>query len=402
MADPAQPAGRAQPAGPADLADLADLAAHFGAALHAAGVPVGPDRCERFARAVMLVAPETTRSLYWCGLATLIGDPAHTDIYDAVFAAVFGGMTDPAQWRGESAPASQPSPPVAAPSGRDQGVADRRTASSGATSANQHGADGADTAYPALAAAEERLSTRDFGELTAEELAQLAVAMSRLTLATPVRRSRRYRAASGGHRADLRRTLRQARDSGGYPVRVARRQRRERRRRLVVLCDISGSMEPYARAMLQLLYCAAGGSGAEVFSFATRLTRLTRALGRARPHVALERAGRLAPDWSGGTRIGAAVQEFNRRYGLRGLARGAVVLIISDGWDTGDPQLLGREMARLSRVAHRVVWVNPRTASPRYRPLVGGMAAAWAYCDAVVSAHHLLALDDLLAALARP
>jgi uncharacterized protein with von Willebrand factor type A (vWA) domain len=169
----------------------------------------------------------------------------------------------------------------------------------------------------------------------------------------------------------------------------------------VVLGDISGSMEPYARALLQLLYAAAsGGPKAEVFTFATRLTRLTKVLARVRPEVALERAGQTAPDWSGGTRIGEALKQFLDRYGARGMARGAVVLIISDGWETGDAEILGVQMARLSRLAYRIVWANPRTASPRYQPLVAGMAAAWPYCDKVVSAHNLFALDDLLAALA--
>jgi uncharacterized protein with von Willebrand factor type A (vWA) domain len=199
---------------------------------------------------------------------------------------------------------------------------------------------------------------------------------------------------------DLRATLRRALRTGGYPVRLARHRRRDRPRRLVVLCDISGSMEPYARALLQLVYCAAGGRGAEVFTFATRLTRLTRVLARVRPDVALERAGRAAPDWSGGTLLGASLARFNTDHGARGVARGAVVLIVSDGWDTGDPALVAREMARLSRLAYRIVWANPRTRSPRYSPLVRGMAAAWPYCDAVVSAHSLTALDDLLAAIA--
>ena len=185
--------------------------------------------------------------------------------------------------------------------------------------------------------------------------------------------------------------MRLAQRSGGFPVRLARHRLRLRRRRLVVLCDISGSMEPYARALLQLVYSAvaAGGARAEVFTFATRLTRLTRVLAKVRPEVALERAGRAAPDWSGGTRIGEALKTFLDRYGARGLARGAVVLIISDGWETGDAALLREQMARLSRLAYRIVWANPRTASPRYQPLVAGMAAAWPYCDAVVSAHSL-------------
>jgi uncharacterized protein len=185
-----------------------------------------------------------------------------------------------------------------------------------------------------------------------------------------------------------------------------------RPRRLVVLCDISGSMEPYARALLMLMYVLYGAqsqgtqpqarsaqSKPELFSFATRLTRLTPALSAASPDTMLVKAGEAAPDWSGGTRIGGALKEFNDRYGAPGMARGAVVLIISDGWDTGDPELLRQQMARLDRLAYRIVWANPRTQSPRYRPEVGGMAAAWPFCDAVVSAHNLDALDDLLAAL---
>jgi hypothetical protein len=202
--------------------------------------------------------------------------------------------------------------------------------------------------------------------------------------------------------------MRQARRSGGEVIRISHQARVVRPRRLVVLCDISGSMEPYARALLMLLYVLYGGQvragqggqyRPEVFSFATRLTRLTPALSAASPDTMLAKAGEAAPDWSGGTRIGAALKEFSDHYGTRGLARGAVVLIISDGWETGDPVLLGQQMARLSRVAYRIVWANPRTQSPRYRPEVGGMAAAWPYCDAVVSAHNLDALDDLLAAL---
>jgi hypothetical protein len=154
--------------------------------------------------------------------------------------------------------------------------------------------------------------------------------------------------------------------------------------------------------MIQLLYCAAGGASAEVFSFATRLTRLTPALARSLPGLALHRAGRTAPDWLGGTRIGAALKDFNDSCGRRGIARGAVVVIISDGWDTGDPDVLRREMERLSLVAFRIVWVNPRTKSPVYQPLAGGMAAAWPHCDAVVSAHTIDALDQLTAALADP
>ena len=230
---------------------------------------------------------------------------------------------------------------------------------------------------PVLAAAAERLAGKDFAELTPAESLMLCLAMRKLTLAVPLRRSRRHHPTPHGKRTDLRATLRQARRTGGDPYRLARRALSRQPRRLVVLCDISGSMEPYARAMLQLLYCAAGGARAEVLTFATRLTRLTTTLSRTRPELALQRAGETAPDWLGGTRIGASIKEFNDTRGRAGLARGAVVVIISDGWDTGDPAVLRSEMERLSRVAHRIVWVNPRTKSEQYQPLAGGMAAAW-------------------------
>ena len=374
--------------------DVATLAARFAGVLHEAGVPVGPERAERFARAVLLVRPTAQRSLYAAGLSTLVSDPAQIETFDAVFAAVFGGVTDPADGRGDpSAPPlggdARPQPGTGA-GGSAPGVGEAR------------GGTGPEREMPvaAVAAGAERLAGRDFALLTPGELLALSELMRRFRVATPPRRSRRFRASPHGERTDLRATLRAARRTGGHPVRVARRRRRERPRRLVVLCDISGSMEPYARALLQLLWCAAGGARAEVFSFATRLTRLTPAMSRHRPQLALERATRTAPDWSGGSRIGDALAEFVDTYGRRGTARGAVVLVLSDGWDTGDPERLGAAMRRLSRVAYRVVWANPRTASPRYRPLAGGMAAAWPFCDAVVSAHSLDALDPLLAALA--
>lgn len=369
--------------------DLPELAAAFAAALHNAGIPVGADRAARFARAVTVLAPSTIRELRHCALATLLGDPDQVPAFDAVFRAAFEVPPDPAERRGQ---AGDPSRAIA-------GAAAVSTMDVFGEAAGRHVRE---AELPALASAVDRLATRDFAELSTEELALLTGLMRAITLATPLRPSRRRRGSPHGPRIDLRRTLTAARRTGGHPLRLRRFETRPRPRKLVVLCDISGSMEPYARAMLQLLYCAAGGARAEVFTFATRLTRLTPVLRRTRPSVALERAGHTAPDWSGGTRIADCLAEFNRSYGRRGLARGAVVLIISDGWDTGDPAELGRHMASLSRIAFRIVWANPRTASPRYRPLAGGMAAAWPHCDAVVSAHSLDALDALTGALADP
>jgi uncharacterized protein with von Willebrand factor type A (vWA) domain len=158
-------------------------------------------------------------------------------------------------------------------------------------------------------------------------------------------------------------------------------------------------MEPYARAYLQLLHCAAGATRAETFVFATRLTRLTRHLRVRNPNIALQRAAASAPDWAGGTRLGDALKAFNDGWGRRGLARGAVVVIVSDGWDSGDPALVAEQMERLARLAHRVVWVNPRKQSAAYRPLVGGMAAALPHVDAFVSGHSLRAMTDVLDAI---
>ena len=403
--------------------DLALTAARFGAALRSAGVPADPGRCERFARAVTVARPTTGRALYLCALATLISSKAQIEALNRVFSAMFGSAGEPPASLGGQQAADVPGPPGASSSSPGDILSQAARAARKHTAQEAPGqlelpadaqvlAEGEDedqapgpeeetqAARRALASATERLAGKDFAELSPAELLMLSGLMRKLTLSVPLRRSRRPRPTAHGGRTDLRATLRHARRTGGHPLRLARRAPMMEPRRLVVLCDISGSMEPYARAMLQLLYCAAGGAEAEVFTFATRLTRLTGALAHTRPALALQQAGQAAPDWLGGTKIGESIKEFNNSYGRRGMARGAVVVIISDGWDTGDPEILGREMERLSRVAHRIVWVNPRTQSAEYRPLAGGMAAAWPYCDAVVSAHTLHALDDLTAALA--
>ncbi|MEV5084514.1 VWA domain-containing protein [Streptomyces sp. NPDC056159] len=375
------------------MPDLPELAASFTAALHDAGIAVGPDRTRSFARALTLLAPSTTRELRHCALATLVSDPEQIELFDAVFRKVFGGPADRGAQRGQPGdpPRSLPNTVPGRALGTRKYTADGR--------GQDADAQPREAPVPLAASPLDRLAGRDFADLTAEELAQLSEVMRTLVLRTPTRPSRRRRTAHHGARIDVRRTLSDSRRTGGYPLRLRRFAPRTRPRDLIVLCDISGSMEPYARAMLQLLYCAARATRAEVFTFATRLTRLTPVLRRGGPDDALARAGRAAPDWSGGTRIADCLAEFNERFGRRGMAHGAVVAIVSDGWDTGAPADLATHMARLSRVAYRVVWVNPRTASPRYRPLVAGMAAALPYCDAVVSAHNLAALDDFTAAL---
>jgi uncharacterized protein with von Willebrand factor type A (vWA) domain len=420
---PAAPNGMAQPA-----ADVAGLASAFGACLRAAGIPAGPDRSVRFAEALTVMRASTREEFRACALATMVWDPGQLDTFERVFASVFGagipGRPRPAVVAPRQGMAADPSaePAPAEPAGQEgtglppllREVPADAAAAAGQGEDDDHAERPGIPAIRRVASAAERLRGRDFAQLTPSELAELTALMRQLTIAVPPRRTRRYGPRKEGARIDMRRTLRQARRTGGEAVRIARRSVRARARRLVVLCDISGSMEPYARALLQLMYVASrGGAGGapagaprdpsrprtEVFTFATRLTRLTPALASATPETMLARAGETAPDWSGGTRIGPALKEFNDRYGVRGMGRGAVILVISDGWETGDPALLGEQMARLHRVAYRIVWANPRTQSPRYRPEVGGMAAAWPYCDAVVSAHNFDSLDELLLAL---
>ncbi len=393
--------------------DLAEVAARFGAELRRAGLPVGPGRSERFANAVMIARPKTLDALYRCALATLVSSRDDIDVLRAVFSQVFGGgLEDPVSRRGAPISPAMPLRPPVTPEdllAKAARAAKSHVSDTQSAQAPDAGEDDADAPEPEreiehryLGSTVERLAGQDFAELSESEPTLLVGLMRSITLAVPMRRSRRERRRPGGPRTDLRSTLRQARRTGGYTFRLLSRAPTRRPRRLVVLCDISGSMEPYARAMIQLLYCAAGGARAEVFTFATRLTRLTPALSRTLPSVALQRAGEAAPDWLGGTKIGASIKEFNDVYGRRGMARGAIVVIISDGWDTGDPAVLRREMERLSLVAFRIVWVNPRTKSASYQPLAGGMAAAWPHCDAVVSAHTLAALDHLADALADP
>jgi uncharacterized protein with von Willebrand factor type A (vWA) domain len=421
--------------------DYAALAAALATALRAAGLPAGPDRSERLAGALTVMRATTIAQLHACALATMVSGPNQVDTFERVFSEMFG--TGPSGPRRPEVTAPQQNMVVESAE-REDGSEDEQSRAADADElppelagldealaagdTREQGAepDGdSDEGVPAVrrvASMTERLRERDFAQLSPAELARLATLMRELVIAVPPRRTRRYRPKKDGARLDMRRTMRQATRTGGEPVRIARRAMRTRQRRLVVLCDISGSMEPYARAILQLMYVAARSSGAaggggsgfsgpsgdatrprtEVFTFATRLTRLTPFLAAASPETMLARAGEAAPDWAGGTRIGAALRDFNDRYGVRGMGRGAVILIISDGWETGDPALLGAQMARLHRIAYRIVWANPRTQSERYRPEVGGMAAAWPYCDAVVSAHNFEALDDLLEALRAP
>jgi uncharacterized protein with von Willebrand factor type A (vWA) domain len=392
--------------------DLPPLVGALSRRLHDAGVPMTPGRSADFARALTLVRPISRRRLYWTARSVFVSDQSHLNAFDAVFHSIFGSAGD----REEFAPQAAQTVPAPAD---DRPRSDHKTAAGDAESRpsgqdpranvsssppradDDQDEDQAEIEIPlAMASDEERLLRKRFDELEPEELAQLYQLMSRLKLCTPTRRTRRYVTGRRGQRIDMRRTLRNSLRTGGDPIRLARRRRRIARRRLVMLCDISGSMEPYARAYLQFLTCAAGsGPHAEAFAFATRLTRLTRALASRHPERAIQRAAAAAPDWSSGTRIGEALKDFNDRHGRPGMARGAIVVILSDGWERGDPIVLGREMQRLARLAHRIVWVNPRVSSSGFSVQAAGMIAALPHCDALVSGHNLRALDEVVDAI---
>ncbi|HEY3765674.1 MAG TPA: VWA domain-containing protein [Gaiellales bacterium] len=385
--------------------DLPALAGAFCRRLHDAGLTATPERTADLARALHLVRPVSRRRLYFTARSVLVTDAAQVPVFDAVFAEVFGGTGAGAAFAADvqSLPAPGDDPPV--PGAHSFDAAGERPAVGILTAAGSRPQDDDDEEpvdVPLAAASdEERLSERGFDSLTPGELARLYDLMSRLRLATPTRRTRRYERGRHGQHIDMRRTLRRSLRTGGDPIRLARRRRRVVRRRLVMLCDISGSMEPYTRAYLQFLTCARGsGPDAEAFVFATRLTRVTRALASRRPERAIARAAAAAPDWSSGTRIGDALKAFNDRHGRRGMARGAVVVILSDGWERDDPELVGQEMERLGRLAHRIVWVNPRMSASAFRVRAGGMVAALPHCDALVSGHSFEALGEVVDAIA--
>ena len=245
--------------------------------------------------------------------------------------------------------------------------------------------------------ATEVLRAKDFARYSEDELADAYRMMTTLRLVGAPRRSRRLVAAKQRRgKPDLRRTVRAALRAGGEPVTWRYRSPGERQRRLILLLDISGSMEPYARALLRFVHAAVvGRQKVEVFTLGTRLTRVTRELSSRDPDHALASAANSVQDWSGGTRLGDGLRAFNDAWGVRGMARGATIVIMSDGWDRGSPEVLGEQMARLHRVAYQTVWVNPLKFTPGYAPLARGMAAALPYVDDFIEGHSVDAMAEL-------
>lgn len=248
---------------------------------------------------------------------------------------------------------------------------------------------------------DEALRHKDFGQFSWEEVHACKELMRRMRWKVEERPTRRRKPARSGRTLDFRRTQRQNMRYGGELLELAWRETQSEPRPLVVICDISGSMERYSRILLQFIHTITAGYGhVESFVFGTRLTRITRQLRHRDIDESVQMVTRQVVDWSGGTRIGEAVKEFNFRWGRRVLGRGPVVLLISDGWDRGEPELLSREMDRLQRSCHRLIWLNPLLGSPGYEPLTLGMQAALPYVDDFLPVHNLVSLEQLGAKLA--
>jgi uncharacterized protein with von Willebrand factor type A (vWA) domain len=359
------------------------LAVAFSRLLRGHGVRVPAGASLVYAEALSVVGFSSSAQLYWAGRATLVSRPEDVARYDEVFSSFF--------LRGAAWGAARPHT-YSALAVVDAGADGAAGGDDEATSSEQDGRR-EQVRYSRV----EILRRKDFASCSAEELAELERLMALARLRGPLRRSRRYKPVPrAGHHPDMPRTVRRALRAGGEPVRRAWKAPGERPRRIVILCDVSGSMEAYARVLVRFLHLVVSGRAqVEAFTVGTRLTRITRELALHDPDMALARAGGRVVDWSGGTRLGEALREFNDRWGARGVARGSVTVIFSDGWDRGDPGVLSGEMGRLSRVAHRLVWVNPLKASPGYAPLARGMAAALPYVDDFVEGHSLASLEAL-------
>ncbi len=376
---------------------LAPLVA-FGRDLRERGLPVGTGRILTFARAVAAIGLTDRESLYWAGRTTMIGRKEDFAAYDEAFADWYAGLITQGELRVEI---NLPKPGAKrqvdwGEQPDDLEVTLGEVAAQWRSAGDDEPEDEDETSIRIVASGVEVLREKSFPDLTDEERARVSAMIRRLAVTVPVERTRRTKPASKGSTFDIRRTLRRSLRTQGEPFDRARRARKSRTRPLVLILDISGSMAPYARALMQFGYAAmAAGRRVEVFVFGTRLTRVTRTLRTKDPDRALHEIGKQVADWEGGTRIGESLKTLLDGWSQRAALRGAVVVLCSDGLERGDPELLKAQMARLRRLAHRVVWVNPLKGSPRYEPLARGMAAAMPSIDEFLSGHNLESLEHL-------
>jgi uncharacterized protein with von Willebrand factor type A (vWA) domain len=368
----------------------AEIAVAFGQLLRAMGLSVPTSCTHTFAEALCATGIDDRDATYWAGRATLVRRPEDIAPYDRAFAAFF-------EQRGPDAEVLEALETVTialAVDAGDDDTGDDRDRDDPA----------ADDVVELRFSTTEILRHKDFATYTADELARAHELMAHLRLVGAPRASlRRGPTRRVTSDPDIRRTVRAAMRAGGEPIERHFSAPTARLRRLVLLLDVSGSMEPYARALLRFVHAAvAGRQKVEAFTMGTRLTRVTRELTSRDPDTALRAAGRRVVDWSGGTRLGADLREFNDEWGVRGLARNSIVVILSDGWDRGDPEELGEQMQRLQRVTHRLIWVNPLKVTPGYAPLARGMAAALPFVDRFVEGHSIAAMEELTRVIAEP
>jgi uncharacterized protein with von Willebrand factor type A (vWA) domain len=368
------------PDGPA----FAGLLVRFARELRSAGVATGPGDALTYTAAAAALDPSDLADLYWAGRATLVRRRDDIAVYDRVFRQFFLAAPAPDAPGAVSPPAAPAIAELAAaigvPPGDPAGEPRRERAELG------------------LAASDIRLLRRKtFAACSEPELAALRKIMERMRIAPPLRRTRRLRSSRAGRALDPRATIRESLRYHGEPADLRWRRRRLRPRPLVLILDVSGSMASYSRALLQFAHCARRSARkVEVFCFGTTLTRITAALSQRRPDEALHRAADQVTDWDAGTRIGGSLDAFVRDWGRRGLSRGAIVVICSDGLDRGDPELLAGAMERLSRLCHRVIWLNPHKGDdPSFRPSTVGMMAAAPFVDELLSGHDLSSLEEL-------
>jgi uncharacterized protein len=376
----------------------------FGRELRARGLPVGTGQILTFVRAVAALGLTDRRSLYWAGRVSMIGRKEDLATYDRAFEDWYRSLRSRPDPELERDLLSLGRPGI--PSGEEPDnleVQVRRAAAEWhrLDDDGEPPAPGDEAAIRIVASAVEVLRSKSFADLSEEEREEVGRLIRALAVALPEERMRRMRPSPKGDRFDVRRTLRRSLRTRGEPFDRAWRDRRVRGRPLVLILDVSGSMSPYARALVQFGYAAmAAGRRVEVFCFGTRLTRVTRTLRTRDPDRALHEIGRTVADWEGGTRIGESLKSLLDGWSQRAALRGAVVVLCSDGLERGDPELLRQQMARLSRFAHKVVWVNPLKGSPRYEPLARGMAAALPSVDVFLSGHNLESLSELSRTLA--
>jgi uncharacterized protein with von Willebrand factor type A (vWA) domain len=356
----------------------------FTRALRAAGVPVTHERAQGFLAATAVLGMADQQATYLAGRATLCGGPDDLDRYDQVFHAFFASR--------DGLPRPRPAQTPLAPG--FSGLPDDEGSGAADDTADEE-------VLRARASDAEVLRHRDVAALSNAEKHRLAGMFATLRPRPPLRRTARHQRWRRGQ-VDASRTLRESLRRMGEPADIAWRRRGTRPRRVVLLVDVSGSMSGYADALLRLAHRFTQVSPAvETFTVGTRVTHVTRAMRSRDAECALAAAGETVPDWSGGTRLGETLRFFLDRWGQRGMARGAVVVVFSDGWERGDPTLLGEQMARLRRVAHRVVWVNPHRGKVGYEPVQQGVVAALPFCDDFVAGHSLAAFAELSEVVSR-